>query len=622
MFSFRGDVPNIQDYGVVGDCRSAALISKYGSLEWLCWPRFDSPSLFAAILDRDKGGHWLIAPSQPYEVQRAYVRDSNVLQTTFLATSGQAILTDLMPVSSDDFQMENLLPDHELIREIRCAEGTIGIEIDFYPRADYGLASAHIQKLGGLGLQINVGRGSYWLRSTIPLEIKSDRACASMTLKKGDALQFSLSYAEEAPAVIPALGERIDTTIARSIQWWQQWTSRCSYQGPYREAVIRSALALKMLTYAPSGAIMAAVTTSLPERIGDALNWDYRYCWLRDASLAVRALLGLGYISEAEAFVTWLLHSTKLTQPELRVLYTVFGRIPPAPRELPHLNGYRGSRPVRISNRARRQIQLDVYGEVIHALTQFSEHVARFDRTTQRVLIGLGKYVAKNWMRLDNGIWESQLLLKRTDSRLMCWAALNSLLKLHQEELLEHLPLQLFIEQKDLIRREIEDHCWNESLQSYVSTVDGDQLDAVLLRIPWYGFIPAPAERMRKTYQAIQKNLDAGNGLLYRYQRCPAEGAFGACGFWAVEYLALGGGTMEEAHDLFRRLLSYGNDLGLFSEEIAPDTGDLLGNFPQAFTHMALVNAALSLQEQEEGKQYKPANIGRNRATRHGGRQQ
>ena len=248
-----------------------------------------------------------------------------------------------------------------------------------------------IRDLGACGLRMDVGRGAYWLRSSIPLEIRGDgtAAQAKFSLKYGDALQFSLSYSEESPSVLPALGETVRATIDRSVQWWQQWAAKSTYRGPYRDAVTRSALVLKLLTYAPSGAIVAAATTSLPERIGGSLNWDYRYCWLRDASLTIRALLGLGYVEEAESFLTWLLHTTRLTQPELRILYTVFGRTSPRERELKHLSGYSASRPVRIGNGALHQLQLDVYGEVINGSAQYAEHMGRFDRSTQKVLIGL-----------------------------------------------------------------------------------------------------------------------------------------------------------------------------------------------------------------------------------------
>jgi len=394
VLSYDSSVPKIHDYGVTGDCRSAALISKQGSLDWLCWPRFDSPSIFARILDRNKGGFWSIAPLESCVSTRRYVGNSNILQTDFHGASGRATLFDFMPVASEQFKRQHMVPTHELMRQLVCTEGEIAIKIDYQPRPAYGAKPAGIRDMGPLGLRMDVGRGTYWLRSSISMTIEENRAHAEITVQQGEKLQFSFSYAEESPAVLPALGQRIEDALRSSVAWWEQWVARSSYQGPYRDAVTRSALVLKLLAYAPSGALIAAPTTSLPERIGDGLNWDYRYCWLRDASLTVRALLGLGYKEEAEGFLTWLLHATRLTQPELRILYTVFGQLAPREYELDHLSGYSGSDPVRIGNDARKQLQLDVYGEVIEASAQYGQSHGRFDRSTQKVLIGLGKYVA------------------------------------------------------------------------------------------------------------------------------------------------------------------------------------------------------------------------------------
>lgn len=594
---------NIEDYGIVGDCRAAALVSKRGSIDWLCWPRFDSPAVFAALLDSDNGGYWSISPSQSFQVKRNYIPDSNVLETHFVCATGRATLIDLMPVASEDFRRQTLLPDHELLRQLRCNEGEIQIQVEFRPRRHYGLHGMRMQDLGPLGLRTDTDGGALWLRGTLPLKIQPGGASASVSLKQGDSLQFSLTYAEEAPAVLPALGMAAEAAIQRSIRWWKLWTGRCSYQGPYREAVARSVLAVKLLTYPPSGAIAAAPTTSLPEVIGGGLNWDYRYCWLRDASLTIRALLGLGYFEEAESFFTWLLHATRLTHPQLRVLYTVFGRIVPREKELAHLGGYRESRPARIGNDARNQLQLDVYGEVIEAAARYANRTGGLDRTTQKSLIGLGKYVATNWNQADEGIWEPRSgRLHHTHSRLLCWTALDRLLALSEKRLLQGVPRSWFAQERESIRQQIESRAWNENLHSYVSVLDGDQIDASLLRIPWYGFEDAGSQRMKKTYQRIRQELGTEGSLLYRYRGQAAEGAFGVCGFWGVEHLALGGGTLQQAHNNFQQLLKYGNDLGLFAEEVEPSTGAALGNFPQVFTHVGLISAALTLEETERGE--------------------
>ncbi len=594
----------IQDYAIIGDCRGAALIGRDGSLDWLCWPRFDSPAIFARLLDRDRGGHWQIGPCPPGRIKRRYVGNSNVLETLFDTPSGTAVLIDLMPVASEEYKRRVIIPDHEILRQIECVSGEVQVEANFQPRSGYGLSPVKIRDGGKLGLRMEVGRGVYWLRSTHSVKAGRDTVHAQFRLRAGERAQFSLSYTEDAPAVLPYLGEKATERIRTSQRWWEEWAARAKYGGPYREAVIRSALILKLLTYASSGAVIAAATSSLPERIGADLNWDYRYCWLRDASLTVRALIGLGYWEEAHAFLSWMLHATRLTQPELRIVYTVFGENAPQERELHYLQGYLDSRPVRIGNEARSQLQLDVYGEVVDAAAQFAFHGHRFDRVTQRVLINIGKFVAANWRCPDEGIWEPRSGRQHhTHSRLLCWTALDRLHKLASDGLLEHAPAQQFAEEREAIRKNIRDQGWNSDLRSYVSTLGGHELDASLLLLSWYGFERAGCERMQQTYSAIDAALRAGPGLLYRYKREPAEGAFGICSFWEAEYLALGGGSVQDTRATFEQLLHYANDLGLYAEEVDAGSGDALGNYPQAFTHVGLINAALSLHEREQGVQ-------------------
>jgi len=600
---FADQIPEIQDYGAVGDCRSLALVSKRGSVDWLCWPRFDSDATFAAIIDRYRGGSWSITPRDSFRSEQHYMPGSNVLQTLFWSPSGRATLTDVMPIASEDWKRENLLPHHELLRELRCTDGAMEFAIDFRPRPGFARRPVRLEQHGALGLRIRGGKGMYWLRGDFSLTPDSDGATARIRLCRGDLLRWSLTYSEEAPAVLPPLGDRARAAIDRTAKWWREWSGRSQYRGPYRTEVERSALTLKMLAYAPSGAIAAAATTSLPERLHGTLNWDYRFCWLRDASLTVRALLGLGYLDEVESFVSWLLHATRLTQPELRVLYDLFGRVAPRERILPGFEGYRGSRPVRVGNDARDQFQLDTYGEVVEAAALYAERIGHLDRTAQRALIGLGRYVAKNWDRPDRGIWENRKASRNhTYSRLMCWTALDRLLKLESKGLLRKLPHDEFAQQREQIRRQIEGRAWNPAIGSYARILDGDQLDANLLRLGWYGFEPSGSPRMKSTGAHIMERLSAGHGLLYRHRQNPQEGAFGICGFWAVEHLARGGGTLDDAHRLFRELLRFRNPLGLMSEEIDPETGSALGNIPQAFTHVGLISAALTLKEEEEAR--------------------
>jgi GH15 family glucan-1,4-alpha-glucosidase len=595
----------IGDYALIGDGRSTALVGRDGSIDWLCWPRCDSPSLFGAILD-PSAGCWRVAPVESFRADRHYLDDTNVLETRFETATGTLLLTDLMPVADEDDKHRFLLPEREILRLIRCERGEVELELAFDPRPGYGLAARELRSAGPLGVRLTTDAGLLTLRTDLALTIDPDGVARGRArLRAGETAHASLTFAGEAPAVCPPLGEWSRASLDRTVSWWRGWASQIQYDGPRRESVVRSALALKLMVYAPSGAVVAAPTTSLPERIGGSLNWDYRFCWLRDASLTVRALFGIGYPDEAHAFVNWLLQATRLTQPELRVLYDVHGNTPPRERLLDWLSGYRGSRPVRIGNGAKDQRQLDVYGEVIDAVTHFIKEGGTLDRATEGLLRELGEYVCRHWDQPDEGIWEPRSgRVDHTHSRVLCWAALDRLLHLHDQGHLRQAPAAKFRENRDLIRHQVESRAWSPALGSYASALDGDDVDADLLLLPWYGFAEPESERMRGTYRRIRERLGAGDGLLYRYRtgESPGEGAFGICCFWAAEYLAMGGGTVDEARALFERLCDYGNDVGLFGEEIDPETGAALGNFPQAFTHVGLINAALSLAKRIAGE--------------------
>ena len=593
--------PDIGDYAVIGDCRTAALVSKYGCIDWLCWPRFDSPSIFAALLDRERGGYWKIAPTIPFSVQREYLPGSNVLQTKFQTSTGTVALLDLMPVR--DTTQNVMVPDHEIIRRIHCTEGKVEVDVDLVPRPRYGEKIPPIRDFGELGIRIDDGHGVYWLRSSVALRIESSSLRAKIGLSAGETLLFSFTYTENGPGVLPPL-EQIPHRIDTCAKWWQDWTAQGQYEGEFGDEVMRSALALKLMIFAPSGAIIAAPTTSLPERIGGDLNWDYRYCWLRDASLTIRALIELGFWMEATSFLDWMLHATRLTQPELRILYTLYGNRPPAERESKILRGYRGSQPVRIGNAARDQLQLDVYGEVVDAAAQFAFHGGDLDREMQKVLVGFGDYVAKHWDTPDQGIWEPRNKPQNhTHSRLLCWTALDRLITLNENGKLKGAPVEEYKKQSESICRQIQQRAWNQKLQSYVSELDGDRMDSSLLLLSWYGFEKADSPRMRGTYRRLRERLSTPEGLLYRSEDLPPEGTFAICSFWEAEYLALGGGTTQQARDLIKTLTAHRNDVGLYGEEIDADTGEALGNFPQAFTHVGYIGAALSLMQREKGEQ-------------------
>ncbi len=602
--------PAIGDYAIIGDCRSAALVSRHGSIEWLCWPRFDSASVFAAMLDRAKGGFFSVAPLGDARVSRRYLESTNVLETTFRTPTGVLRLTDLMPVASEADKRTELLPQREILRRLECTEGEVTVDVRCDPRPQYGRIVPRLRSRGALGVWYEHEGRALVLRCDLPTQLSADRAHIGIqsTMRAGDRHYVSLVSAIDEPAVLPTLGGHAEFRIQRSVDWWRTWADRCAYDGPYRDAVLRSALTLKLMEYAPSGAVVAAPTTSLPEGLGGVRNWDYRYCWLRDSSLTLQALFDLGYRLEGEAFLSWLLHTTSMTLPELQVLYDVYGETRLKEHTLDYLSGFADSRPVRVGNDAHGQLQLDIYGEVVDAVHAFTVRGGRLDRGTRRMLAGFGDTVCRRWSEPDEGIWEPRGGRRHnTYSKAMCWVALERLCRLNDEGHIS-APTARYRQVQREIRDAIETRGFSQTLDSYVSALDNDTVDAALLLLSRYGYADATSARMHTTYHRIRQTLGA-DGLLYRYlgddDGLPGhEGAFGICSFWAVSYLAQAG-RHDEAAAAFEHVLSYANDLGLFAEEIDPTTGASLGNFPQAFTHVGLIDAALQLAH-ERGTHPRP----------------
>ena len=593
------EVTKIQNYAITGNGRTAALISNRGSLDWLCWPRFDSASIFGAILDPKSGGHWSIRPVDESQVSRRYIENTNVLETTFLGVSGQIVLTDFMAVTSEENKRRALWPEHEFVRQIKCQQGEAEVVMEFSPRLDYGRVAPKIRDAGKFGWRIDTGANVFILRGSVDLEPTPDGLAARFILKSGESVAFTFSFSAEAPATVPPLGTAIDEKLNLTIDWWRRWAAQSTYRGSYERQVTRSALVLKLLSYAPSGTIVAAPTTSLPECIGGDLNWDYRFAWLRDASFTVHALFGLGYKDDAAAFVDWLLHATRLTGPKLRVVYDVFGESPPSERILSHLEGYRNSLPVRVGNAASEQTQLDVYGELVEAVSHFFGKTEKLDRDVHGMLRGIGEYVCEHWREYDNGIWEERGELRPyTHSRLMCWVALDRLLEMHASGQVRRLDVARCVAERENIRKEIEQRAWNPQLAGYTQACGGDIMDATALLLSYYGFESANSQRMQQTYAQVRERLVPRRGLVYRYEQSKDrhEGAFAVCSFWEVDFLARSG-KREEAREVFEAALGYANDVDLFAEEIEPNTGEALGNFPQAFTHLGVINAALALRD-------------------------
>jgi GH15 family glucan-1,4-alpha-glucosidase len=423
-------------------------------------------------------------------------------------------------------------------------------------------------------------------------------------VKAGERAYLSLCYAKADIGVVAPLGKAAGERLRATNAWWEDWSARCAYHGPHRDAVLRSAITLKLMTFALSGAVVAAPTASLPEAIGGERNWDYRYCWIRDAALTMRAFTGLGYRDEAASFLHWLLHATRLTWPELQVMYDVYGRTNLRERELAHLSGFRGSRPVRVGNGAYAQTQLDVYGGIVSAALDYAASGGTLQADEGRLLSGFGKTACRRWREPDSGIWEVRGEKRHyTFSKVMCWTALDCLIKLSERGCVR-IDAARFREEREAVRECIEARGFNPSLGSYVSELDGDRVDAALLLMGCLGYKHPADARMRATFALIRKRLGR-NGLLYRYEQgydgLPSrEGAFGICSFWAIDNLAKRG-DLADAEEAFAHMLSFANDVGLYAEEIEPDNGGALGNFPQAFTHVGVINAALAIAAARDG---------------------
>ena len=594
--SAEQNAPAISDYALIGDCRTAALVSVGGSIDWLCLPNFSSPSVFARLLDPD-GGSFSIHPSVPFTAKRRYIGDTAVLETTFETDQGSARLIDFLPAVDG---IGDTRPLREILRIVEGVSGTVPFTALVDPRPDYARMATTPKRRGRLGWSYCWNNEILNVHSDLDFSSRGTAIEAAFSVAAGRRRYVSLSYNKNQMAIMPPLGGDADDRLERTLAWWRAWSAQITYRGPYRADVVRSAVTLKLMTFILSGAIIAAPTTSLPEELGGVRNWDYRYCWLRDAGMTMEALIGLGFTEDARAFLAWLLHATRLTQPKLQIMYDVYGRSELDEYELPHLAGYRGSRPVRIGNGAHGQVQLDVYGEVVHAAWVFCGAGGEFDPADIRMLKGLGDVVCRTWRDRDSGIWESRGPPQDyTFSKVMCWVALDRLIKMHENDVFQLDDVALLKRERDAICRAVEDNAFNTSISAYAQIFGGDQLDASLLLMPIMGYRAASDERIVSTFSLICERL-ATNGLVYRTEPQPEdhrrrEGTFGICSFWAVQQVAMRG-EFAEADKRFAHLLSLGNDVGLFAEEIDAETGDALGNFPQAFTHVGLINSALALQ--------------------------
>ena len=591
----RGYVP-IGDYAAIGDGRTAALVARDGSIDWLCLPDLDSPSVFAAVLDADRGARFALEPDIPAQVQRRYLPDTNVLETTFTTGQGLVRVTDALALPGSD-----LGPTRELIRRVECVTGRVPMHWRVTPSFGYGAIPPAIERRGSIPVAVT-GRDALAVCSWDAGETQIDGGAIFGCFEAQPSTKplIALCAAHQEPLVIPAR-EHVEARLKGTTAYWRRWAADRAYSGPWRDAVIRSALALKLLVHAPSGAIAAAVTASLPEEIGGERNWDYRFCWVRDSAFTLGTFLHLGCEREAEAFFWWLLHASQLTHPRLQVLYRLDGGERATERVL-ELDGYRGSRPVRVGNGAAEQTQLDIYGDLLKTALIYTEAGGRVDRETARRLAEIADFVCRIWRQADSGIWEVRSRpVHFTHSKMMCWVALDCALRLSAAGHVASRHAQAWQSERLAIGEFIEERCWSARLRSYTRHAGGEEVDASLLLGVLLGYQGAPG-RLAATVDAVRRDL--GNGpLLARYSGDDGlrgvEGAFLCCSFWLADALARIG-RVDEATTLMEQLIDLANDVGVYCEEVDPRTGDPLGNMPQGLVHLALINAAVSIAKASE----------------------
>jgi GH15 family glucan-1,4-alpha-glucosidase len=596
----------IADYGMLADGSSAALLDRRGSIDWMCVPRFDSPALFARLLDPE-AGHWSITPAGRFDVSRRYLPGTLVVETTFTTASGTARLRDALAVPEGQRGHElGMAPPHELLREIEGVSGEVAFDVELVPRPEYGLVRPLLRLTDG-GMRTFGGPNQIAVRSPVPLAAGESCVRAGLRVAAGQRLGFSLVWAppEVAPPEPTAPG-RVAARLDDTVEAWRSWEAEHDiYRGPHRELVLLSSRVLKGLTYRATGAIVAAPTTSLPETVGGLRNWDYRYAWIRDASLTLEALYQGSCPEEAVDFVSFMTSSAggnAGTDSSLQIMYGVGGEHDLTERLLPHLRGWRDSRPVRAGNAAWAQTQLDVYGELLNALHLYRERLGELHPEIQRFAAGLADTAARRWREPDAGMWEMRGEPRHhLSSKVLCWVALDRAVKL-APRLGRHARTEAWGAERDRIRAAVLERGWSERRGAYAQAFDSDELDAAALLMPLYGFLPATDERMSATIEAIARELTE-DGLVLRYRAAGegnidglagSEGTFVLCSFWLASALAEAG-RPDRAKALFDRVAGSANDLGLLAEEIDARTGDLLGNFPQAFSHVGLINAAAAI---------------------------
>jgi GH15 family glucan-1,4-alpha-glucosidase len=591
--------PRIEDYALIGDCTTAALVSRAGSIDWLCWPRFDSPACFAALLDTPDAGRWRIGPAdQDGRITRRYRAGTMILETDFETDEGAVRLIDFMPTGA---------ANSSIVRIVRGLRGRVSMCFELKLRFDYGEVVPWVTRLRtGFGVRAIAGPSLVVLHSTQFLEGR-DLTTVSSFMVEADGEEFFVLSHGPSHLAAPAVPDP-DSALNATEAFWTDWCEHGTYRGPYRKQVQRSLLTLKALTYAPTGGIVAAPTTSLPEELGGSRNWDYRYCWLRDATLTLLALMQAGYREEARAWSEWLRRSVAGSPGQIQTIYGLAGERRLPEWEVDWLAGYQGAKPVRIGNAAHTQLQIDIFGEVVDALYESSRGGLAPVQETWDLECAIVEHLMTLWHEPDESIWEVRGPRQQfTFSKILAWVALDRIVK--GAEGRNHVErLDAWRALRDEIHETVCREGYNTDKQSFVQSFGSDVLDASVLMIPLVGFLPATDPRMRCTVAAIEREL-MHDGLVRRYLphetedgQSGSEGVFLACSFWLADNMALQG-RHDDARALFERLLALSNDLGLLSEEYDPATQRQVGNFPQAFSHLALINTALNLTDHGPAKQ-------------------
>ncbi len=591
----------ISDYAFLSDCQSSALVSSRGSIDWFCGPRFDSPTVFGRLLD-ENAGHWRLCPQGRFSSKRHYIDETLVLKNVYTTSSGIVEVTEALALepSLKGHDIGKNAP-HIMLRSVRALEGRVEMKMEFVPRFEYGLTHPHFRRVGE-SLIIVGGPVELELTAPLEIEVKKSDARAGFSIAAGETVGFALAFrAGFREEQIP--GPDVEEAIRQTTRTWESWARiHETYQGLYSSRVKQSALVLQGLTFQPSGSLVAAATTSLPEVLGGSANWDYRFTWLRDASMTMRALWVASCPDEPQRFFDWISRAGgRVGREAVQIMYGVEGERDLTEHRLDHLSGFAGSKPVRIGNDAWKQKQLDVLGEVLNAAWIMRDRLGELDHWVREMLIVFANRAASSWREPDAGIWEARDRERHyTLSKVMCWVALDRAVKLAGALMVAKKQVERWARARDQVRQAVLKEAWNDQIRAYAGAFGSDHLDAALLLMPLVEFLPAGDERMLATIDAIDERLGAGGGLIRRWPE--EENGFVICSYWMVECQVLAG-RVGRARQIFEQVTARANDLGLLSEMIDAGNGRLLGNFPQAFSHVGLINAAWQLTQFEKSNE-------------------